>query len=495
MRRALLLLLLAAPALAEPPICTAPTIKRSEKGFALTYADHDQNVQQTRNLCAAEVTDFPSPCEDGELLGSLDGEVICSSAGAGTVSSVALSVPSLFTLSGSPITTSGTFSLGLATQVANRVFAGPTTGADAVPAFRALVAADIPGLPYLATSTNYAASASPAGSALTVAANSVALGGDTTGNFIDSIACGLGITGCVAAGEAGTPTLAATLGTSISVAELANGTPGQLVTWAADGTATTVAVGTADQVLTSNGPDAAPSFKAPAADLSTTLILAPAGAGRNTVTPVGTGVDALTVNMPASSTAPAIEVKDNGTSRVKLLPSGIVEVDPAVGWQVRGNDGTGIMRCFNQGRSYCNFGANGMEVNFSGFSGSVPHWQWNIAGLFLSPTQNDRLPLTGALAQISNEDGTAGNVLLQLKGRSSQTGDALQVLSSADAVLVKIAMDGTVTALASALTPQAAPPVTCDAGRMGWSYADTSGADCFCNGTAWVNRIVLGTCS
>lgn len=38
--------------------------------------------------------------------------------------------------------------LGLDTQTANRVWAGPTTGAAAVPTFRALVAADIPALSY-----------------------------------------------------------------------------------------------------------------------------------------------------------------------------------------------------------------------------------------------------------------------------------------------------------------------------------------------------------
>jgi hypothetical protein len=41
-----------------------------------------------------------------------------------------------------------TQALGLDTQTANRVFAGPTTGAAAVPTFRALVAADIPALAY-----------------------------------------------------------------------------------------------------------------------------------------------------------------------------------------------------------------------------------------------------------------------------------------------------------------------------------------------------------
>lgn len=65
-------------------------------------------------------------------------------SGSGTVSSVALAAPSLFTISGSPVTTTGTLTLALATQSANTVFAGPTTGSAAAPTMRALVAADLP---------------------------------------------------------------------------------------------------------------------------------------------------------------------------------------------------------------------------------------------------------------------------------------------------------------------------------------------------------------
>lgn len=60
------------------------------------------------------------------------------------VTSVALTMPGIFTLSGSPITSSGTLAVSLATQTANTVWAGPTTGSAATPAFRALVAGDIP---------------------------------------------------------------------------------------------------------------------------------------------------------------------------------------------------------------------------------------------------------------------------------------------------------------------------------------------------------------
>lgn len=66
--------------------------------------------------------------------------------GSGTVTSVALTAPSIIAVSGSPITTSGTIGLSLNIENANLVFAGPGTGAAQVPTFRSLVAADIPSL-------------------------------------------------------------------------------------------------------------------------------------------------------------------------------------------------------------------------------------------------------------------------------------------------------------------------------------------------------------
>ncbi len=67
-------------------------------------------------------------------------------AGAGTVTSVGLSLPAQFEISGSPVTGSGTLTAAWAAQSANQVFAGPSSGGSSLPAFRALVAADVPNL-------------------------------------------------------------------------------------------------------------------------------------------------------------------------------------------------------------------------------------------------------------------------------------------------------------------------------------------------------------
>lgn len=61
--------------------------------------------------------------------------------GTGTVTSVALSTPSFLTTAGSPITTSGTFTVTLANQSANTVF-GNHTGGSAAPTFGKVVLAD-----------------------------------------------------------------------------------------------------------------------------------------------------------------------------------------------------------------------------------------------------------------------------------------------------------------------------------------------------------------
>lgn len=71
---------------------------------------------------------------------------------AGTVTSVALTVPNILSVSGSPITSSGTLAINLASQAINTVFAGPSSGSNGTPSFRSLVAADVPALAYLPSS-------------------------------------------------------------------------------------------------------------------------------------------------------------------------------------------------------------------------------------------------------------------------------------------------------------------------------------------------------
>lgn len=72
------------------------------------------------------------------------GTLSATGTGTGTVTSVAMTVPGIFALAGSPVTTSGTLAVTLATQLANTVWAGPSSGSAAAPTFRALTTADLP---------------------------------------------------------------------------------------------------------------------------------------------------------------------------------------------------------------------------------------------------------------------------------------------------------------------------------------------------------------
>jgi hypothetical protein len=65
-------------------------------------------------------------------------------ADTGSVTSVDLAAPAEFTVSGNPVTSSGTLTLTKASQAANLVWASPD-GAPGAPTFRALVANDLPG--------------------------------------------------------------------------------------------------------------------------------------------------------------------------------------------------------------------------------------------------------------------------------------------------------------------------------------------------------------
>lgn len=72
-------------------------------------------------------------------------QLLQSGGGFGGVTSVGLTLPSIFTVAGSPVTGAGTLAATLAAQSPNVVFAGPASGGAGVPSFRALVASDVPG--------------------------------------------------------------------------------------------------------------------------------------------------------------------------------------------------------------------------------------------------------------------------------------------------------------------------------------------------------------
>jgi len=137
-------------------LLTVSACAQSVGDFSIPYKANSTGPQTLKSWAKANSTLWgtdgsgnPQSITIGSGL-SLASGVLTSSGGGGvgtgTVTSVALTMPNIFSVTGSPITASGTLAASLATQSANAVFAGPTTGAAAAPTFRALVAADIPDL-------------------------------------------------------------------------------------------------------------------------------------------------------------------------------------------------------------------------------------------------------------------------------------------------------------------------------------------------------------
>jgi hypothetical protein len=100
---------------------------RLGQAVALTYAQTDENFKRLKTAIDAL-------------------EVSVAGAGLGTVTSVGLTMPNIFTVTNSPVTTTGSLTATLASQSANSFFASPD-GSAGTPTFRSLVAADLPTVP------------------------------------------------------------------------------------------------------------------------------------------------------------------------------------------------------------------------------------------------------------------------------------------------------------------------------------------------------------
>jgi hypothetical protein len=87
---------------------------------------------------------IPSAITIGSGLDLSTGGVLSATGGGGSVTSVGLSLPSQFTVTGSPVTGSGTLTGTWNSQSANLIFAGPSSGASAAPTFRSMVTGDLP---------------------------------------------------------------------------------------------------------------------------------------------------------------------------------------------------------------------------------------------------------------------------------------------------------------------------------------------------------------
>ena len=178
----------------------------TSKSIYVWDSDSSNSVQivapATASLTANYVLTLPTTDgSTGEVL-QTDGSGNLSwvSASAGSVTNVGLSLPSIFSVSGGPVTSSGTFNATLASQSANTVFAAPD-GSGGTPTFRSLASGDIPSLDAakIATGT-FMASQIPSLDASKVTTGTFAVGRIpaldaaqiTTGTFASSLIPALG---------------------------------------------------------------------------------------------------------------------------------------------------------------------------------------------------------------------------------------------------------------------------------------------------------------
>jgi hypothetical protein len=245
-----------------------------------------------------------------------------SGGGSGTVTSVAATVPSILAVTGSPITTSGTLAISLATQTANQVFAGPTSGGAATPTFRALVSADIPANA-ANTSGNAATATALAANGTNCTAGSYPLGVDASGNAEGctvasggggtvssvSVTTANGVSGSVANATT-TPAITLTLGaiTPSSVAAVGTVT-GSNLSGTNTGDQTTISgnAGTATALAANGANCSAGQFPlgvdaSGAAENCTALPTTIAGTANQITASASTG--AITLSIPTSPTLP-----------------------------------------------------------------------------------------------------------------------------------------------------------------------------------------------
>lgn len=283
-----------------------------------------------------------------------------SSYGTGTVTSVGLSLPAIFTVSGSPVTTTGTLTAVLASQTANYFFAAPDGSAGA-PTFRAIVAADVPTLNQNTTGTaanvtgivavaNGGSGQATAQLAMNTFAGAVTSGSYLRGNgtnvVMDTIqvadvptlnqnttGTASNVTGIVAVANGGTGTATPSLvaGTNVSI----TGTwPNQTINSSNPGGTVTSVAATVPSFLSISGSPITSSGTLVITYSGTALPIANGGTGEttaaaafNALSPITTTGDLIIGNGANSATRLAIGANNyvltsNGTTAVWAVASG-----------------------------------------------------------------------------------------------------------------------------------------------------------------------------
>jgi hypothetical protein len=383
-------------------------------------------------------------------------------------------MPNIFSVSGSPITTSGTLAVTLATQSANTVQAGPTTGAAAAPTFRALVAADIPTPLTSSTSGNAGTATALAANGANCSAGSAAGGVDARGAAED---CTPYLTSAPTVGfddlETGTNTAAAmTVGSGASLAASGSGTIAATTSAALAANPANCDAGQAPR-----GVDASGAVENCTAYLTSAPSpgFADVGAGTNTNALVVGAGGSFKKASTGTIDGSAIDADGDGV-RELTVASTRVNFDP---------DDDGVVESYIDANgdlswgdaSVTRAGAGGVDIeNGSGsyaylrMTGSQ-HFNAGTMKIIIDPgvffDTQIRLASDIEVAWTSNAQASAGSIDARI-GRGA-------------AGVVQVDGGTTSTGVVLRLTPLATAPAACTA--YSDLYADTSGALCWCSAT------------
>ncbi|MFZ1962202.1 MAG: hypothetical protein WAU78_01805, partial [Roseiarcus sp.] len=148
-------------AITAPRVVTLPAASAYPTGASLTVFDESGSCSAANTITLTAAGGDKIDGGSSAVISSAYGYIALQSNGAGKwtivdapgasggggsggVTSVGLSLPSIFNVSGSPVTSSGILTASLANEGANTILAGPSSGPAAAPAFRALALADLP---------------------------------------------------------------------------------------------------------------------------------------------------------------------------------------------------------------------------------------------------------------------------------------------------------------------------------------------------------------
>jgi len=151
----------------------------------------DLTISNTGDITITGLDGYPigtGPAADNQILvyDDVSDTWVYTTLNNGTVSSVGLSLPSEFTVTVTPITTSGDLTATWASQLQNLVFASPN-GASGVPSFRSIVAGDITSVNASSLVGTVAVTNGGTGTSTAPTANSIIIGNPTGTGYTSTV--------------------------------------------------------------------------------------------------------------------------------------------------------------------------------------------------------------------------------------------------------------------------------------------------------------------